>query len=164
MIPWSRHGIFECLNNTQERFNASAADKLRSKLRPSCADHGSEMRLSVNWKYSANAFSLRRVIGKEISRSSKKKKYKVTHEDKGTKLNMIIAGRWDNTKHKSDWGNTVILTKTNSPLSKNVLIAIIKCVICHIQETFLAFGHKRKVKKFSFSCLVWNFLGILGIY
>lgn len=50
-----------------------------------------EIRLSVNWKHGATASSLRRVIGKEISRSSKI--YKDAHEDKRTQLNMIGAGR-----------------------------------------------------------------------
>lgn len=91
MILWNRNGISECLNNTQGRLDASAADRLKSKRRPSRADHGSEIRLSVNWKHSTTVSSLRRVIGKEISRSSKI--YKDTHEDKGTQLNMIRAGR-----------------------------------------------------------------------
>lgn len=104
------------LNNTQDRCDASAADSLRSKRRPSRADHGSETRFGVNWKHSPTASSLRRFIGEEISRSSKI--YKDTHEDKGTRLNMIGAGRWDDTKYTSDWGNTVILTQTNSPLLK----------------------------------------------
>lgn len=80
MIAWNRHGIFECLNEMQGRPDASVADRLRSKKRPSCTDHSSEIRLSVNWKHSTTASSLRRVIGKEISRSSKI--YKDTHEDK----------------------------------------------------------------------------------
>lgn len=91
MILWNRLGIFESLNNTQGRLDASAADRLRSKRPPSHADYGSEIRLSVNWKHSTTASSLRRVIGKEISRSSKI--YKDTHEDKGIQLNMIRAGR-----------------------------------------------------------------------
>lgn len=91
MILRNSHGISECLNNARSRLDASAADRLRSKRRPRRADHGSEIRLSVNWKHSTTASSLRRVIGKEISRSSKI--YKDTHEDKGTQLNMIGAGR-----------------------------------------------------------------------
>ena len=64
---------------------------LRSESRPSRADHDSEIRLNVNWKHSTTASSLRRVIGKEISRSDKI--YNDTHEDKGTPLSMIGAGR-----------------------------------------------------------------------
>lgn len=112
-MPWNRHGILACLNNTRRRPDASAADRLKSKRRPSRPYRASEIRLSVNWKHSATASSLRRVIGKEISRSSKI--YKDTHEDKGAPLSMIGAGRWDDTKYASDWGNTVILAQTNSP-------------------------------------------------
>lgn len=91
MILWNRRGIFESLNNAQGGLDASAADRQRSKRPPSHANAGSEIRLSVNWKHSTTASSLRRVIGKEISRSSKI--YKDTREDKGTQLNMIRAGR-----------------------------------------------------------------------
>lgn len=48
-------------------------------------------RLSVNWKHSTNASSLRRVIGKEISTGIKI--YKDTHKDEGTQLSMIESGR-----------------------------------------------------------------------
>lgn len=49
----------------------STAGRLMDKRQPGCADHSSEIRPSVNWKHSTTASSLKRVIRKEISSSSK---------------------------------------------------------------------------------------------
>lgn len=72
----------------------------KSKRRPDSADRRSEIRLSVNWKHSATASSLRRVIGKEISRNSKI--YKGTHKDKRRELKTMAAGGGDGAKYTSD--------------------------------------------------------------
>lgn len=91
----------QCFDSRQCRFD----EKCCCERRPNCAVQGNEIRLSVNWKPSTTASSLERVIGKEISTSSKI--YKGIQKDKGTPLSETGAGRWDDTKYTS--GNIVIL-------------------------------------------------------
>lgn len=54
----------------------------------------------------------------------------------------MAAGRGDDAKYTSDWGNAVILIQTNSPLLKkkkeqNALQAKTKCAICKTWGNFV---------------------------